>query len=108
VEFRHLGGALAPDELDGGAVSGFDAAVAMFAVGPAPTPEAGAASRAAVDGLQHALSPWSSGGSFLNFAERRKTGAALFGADTYRRLQQVKTAYDPADVVRANHPVSPA
>jgi hypothetical protein len=80
----------------------------MFAVGFTPTPEAGMAVRAAVDAVQTRLAPWSTGGAYLNFAERHKAGTALFGADTYRRLQQVKATYDPTDVIRSNHPVTPA
>jgi hypothetical protein len=108
VEFRHLGGALAPGASEGGAVSGIDAAFAMFAVGFTPVPEAGRVVREAVDAVQSRLAPWSTGGVFSNFAERRKAGTALFGADTYRRLQQVKATYDPADLIRSNHPVAPA
>ena len=108
LEFRHLGGAMAPGASDGGAVTGFDAEFAMFAVGFAPTPEAGVAVRAAVDAVQTRLAPWSTGSVYLNFAERHKAGTALFGADTYHRLQQVKAAYDPTDLIRSNHPVTPA
>ena len=61
-----------------------------------------------VDRVQHAMAPWSTGGCYLNFAERRKSGAALFGADTYEQLRTVKGIYDPADVIRSNHPIDPA
>ncbi len=105
VEFRHLGGALAPGASDGGCIAGFDAEFAMFAVGITPTPESERVVRAAVDGVQHRLAPWSTGGAYLNFAERHKAPTAIFGAETYARLQQVKLAYDPADVIRSNHPV---
>ena len=109
VEFRHLGGALLPiTSTGGGAVSGFDAAFAMFAVGFTPTPEAGIAVRTAVDAVQTRLAPWSTGSVYLNFAERHKAGTALFGADTYHRLQHVKAGYDPTDLIRSNHPVKPA
>jgi hypothetical protein len=54
------------------------------------------------------MAPWSTGGCYLNFAEARKTGQTLFGAATYRRLQDVKAAYDPADVIQGNHEVPPA
>ena len=107
MEFRHLGGALTPGAPDGGAVSGIDGAFAVFAVGITPTPEAGVAVRAAVDAVQTRLAPWSTGHVYLNFAERHKAGTALFGADTYHRLQQVKSTYDPADLIRSNHPVTP-
>jgi hypothetical protein len=108
VEFRHLGGAMAPGASAGGAVTGFDAQFAMFAVGIAPTPEAGVAVRQAVDAVQTRLAPWSTGHVYLNFAERHKAGSALFEADTYRRLQQVKAIYDPTDLIRSNHPITPA
>ncbi len=93
--------------MDGGAVSGLDAEFAMFAVGLTPVPEAMAAVKVAVDGVQQSLAPWSTGGDDLNFAERPKTGEALFGADTYQGLQQVKATYDPTDVIRSNHPITP-
>ena len=89
-------------------MSGLDAAFAMFAVGFTPTPEAGRVVREAVDAVQTRLAPWSTGGTYLNFAERHKAGTALFEADTYRRLQQVKATYDPTDLIRSNHPVTPA
>jgi hypothetical protein len=105
VEFRQLGGAIAPGATDGGCIAGFDAEFAMFAVGFTPTPESAVAVRTAVDGVQHRLAPWSTGSVYLNFAERFKAPTAIFGAETYRRLQQVKLAYDPADVIRSNHAV---
>jgi FAD/FMN-containing dehydrogenase len=108
AELRHLGGALTPGTCPGGAVSGLDAAFAMFGVGMTPDADADRAVRASADVLHRALAPWSSGGSYLNFAERPKAGAALFGDATYRRLQSVKGEYDPTDVIRANHAVAPA
>ena len=107
LELRHLGGALTPGRVAAGAVDGLDGAFAMFAVGIAPTPEAKAAVHSAVVAAQHALAPWASGGAYLNFAESRKAGEALFGAAAYERLREVKAAYDPTDVIRANHPVPP-
>ena len=31
-------------------------------------------------GVQHVMGPWTTGGVYLNFAERPKTGKALFGS----------------------------
>jgi hypothetical protein len=107
VELRHLGGALAPGRMQGGAVSALDARFAMFAVGMAPTDEGMAAVRESVDEVQLALAPWATGGLYANFAERPKAETALFGTSA-RRLAAVKTAYDPADVIRGNHAVRPA
>jgi FAD/FMN-containing dehydrogenase len=108
VELRHLGAALTPGLTEhGGAVDGLPASFLGFAVGIAPTPEIGKAVANAVTAVQHAMAPWSTGGCYINFAERRKTGAALFGKETYERLQAVKAEYDPANVIRANQPVAP-
>jgi FAD binding domain-containing protein/berberine-like enzyme len=105
LELRHLGGALAPGQADGGAVDSIDGAFAMFAVGITPDEPAMHAVRASLVAVQHALAPWSAGKCYLNFAESRKSGAALFGQEAFQRLQAVKAAYDPADLVRSNHPV---
>ena len=60
-------------------------------------------------GVQHVMGPWTTGGCYLNFAERPKTGKALFGSyGTYARLRAAKAAYDADDVIRSNHPVKPA
>ena len=105
-ELRHVGGMLAPGRMEGGAVSGFDAEFLMFAVGVTPTPEAVSAVEATVQAVQYALGPWTRG-CYTNFAERPKRGETLFGA-SYERLREVKAAYDPADLIRSNHPIPPA
>lgn len=105
VELRHAGGALASKAPAGGAVSSIEGRFLMFAVGMAPTPEAGAAVKAHVELVQNALAPWDSGRTFSNFATKRERGERLFGDVTYRRLQTVKAAVDPGDVFRSNHPV---
>jgi FAD/FMN-containing dehydrogenase len=105
VELRHAGGALARAAPDGGAVSSVVGRFVMFAVGMAPTPEAGAAVKAHVELVQNALAPWDAGRAFSNFAMKRERGERLFGDLTYRRLQTVKAAVDPGDVFRSNHPV---
>lgn len=109
VELRHMGGALTPGRaVDGGAVDGLPGAFLGFAVGIAPTPEAGRTVDEAITALQHGLAPWSTGGCYVNFAERRRGGGALFGEATYEQLRRVKATYDAADVIRANQPVRPA
>ncbi|MGH3936598.1 MAG: FAD-binding oxidoreductase [Pseudonocardiaceae bacterium] len=107
AELRHLGGALEPGPAKYGAVSALDGAFAMFGVGITPDAGSAAAVRRSVEALYAAMVPWSAGRSYLNFAERPKAGPALFGADTYRRLCEIKAAYDPTDLIRANHPVPP-
>ncbi len=105
VELRHAGGALARKVPGGGAVSSVNGSFLLFAVGMAPTPEAGTAVKAQVELVQNALAPWDAGRAYSNFATKRERGERLFGDLTYRRLQTVKATVDPDDVFRSNHPV---
>ena len=105
IELRHAGGALARSVPGSGAVSSIEGRFVLFAVGMAPTPEAGAAVTAHVELVQNALAQWDSGHAFSNLATKRERGERLFGDLTYRRLQTVKAAVDPDDVFRSNHPV---
>jgi FAD/FMN-containing dehydrogenase len=105
VELRHAGGALARKVPGGGAVSSVNGRFLLFAVGMAPTPDAGTAVKAQVELVQNALVPWDAGRAYSNFATKRERGERLFGDLTYRRLQTVKATVDPDDVFRSNHPV---
>jgi Berberine and berberine like len=78
----------------------------MFEVGMAMDPVMGAAVTAYLPVVKGALGPWDSGREFLNFAERRTDARRLWSDESYERLREVKSAYDPADVFRSNHPVS--
>jgi len=53
-----------------------------------------------------ALQPWSTGGCYFNFADRPAELDELFAADTLARLREVKTRYDPDDMIGANHPIA--
>ncbi len=108
VELRHLGGAVARASADHGALAAFDAPYVMFAVGMTPTPGLGAAVGASIDALREALSPWEAEHTYMNFAEGRRSEASLFSQHAYRRLRRIKAAYDAADVIRSNHPITPS
>jgi FAD binding domain-containing protein/berberine-like enzyme len=108
VEVRQLGGALAEPAPGGGAVSHLDADFVVFGVGIAMSPEQGAAVSAHVGVVREALAPWEAETAYLNFAERDILGDYLFGPYAHHRLRAVKSAYDPADLFRSNHPVAPA
>jgi hypothetical protein len=107
VELRHLGGALERRKFQRGAVSSLDADFVMFAAGLILDTQSRHAVRDHVDAVQRALGRWDTGGMYLNFAQRPRHGEALFGEETYRRLREVKTKYDPQNVIRANHPIPP-
>jgi hypothetical protein len=108
VEFRHLGGALGRAEEGGGATSALDAGFAMFAVGMTMDPVMTAAVSAYLPVVKEALARYDSGREYLNFAEVRTDVRRLWPADTYNRLREVKSEYDPLDIFRSNHPVPPA
>jgi hypothetical protein len=54
-----------------------------------------------------ALRPFRTG-SYLNFEEDPADPAAFYGAETCRRLREVKADVDPGEVFLANHPIPPA
>ncbi|WP_051760732.1 hypothetical protein [Herbidospora cretacea] len=106
VELRHLGGALRPGTVRGGAVDGLDAESALFAAGITPDAAGVTAVHAAVDELRMAMSPWAAATGYRNFAERSR--GRFDSPEVAARLRAVKTAYDPDDLIHANHPVPSA
>jgi hypothetical protein len=108
VELRHLGGALGRVEEGAGATASIEAGFSMFAVGMAMDPVMTAAVSAYLPVLKEALARYDSGREYLNFAETRTDVRRLWPMDTYHRLRQVKSEYDPLDIFRSNHPVPPA
>jgi len=107
VETRQLGGELARADAGHGVLSSIDARYAMYAVGIAPTPDAGQAVRRHLDHFQDEMKPWAATRMYLNFADTRRDPAALWSEHGYHRLCQIKQRLDPDDLIRSNHPVSP-
>jgi FAD/FMN-containing dehydrogenase len=107
VELRHLGGALRRNVPGGGVLATLDADYLLFAVGTAPTAEAGAAVDREIALVQRALARWDAGRTFLNFAQQPRSGRSLFGESGYARLRRLKTELDPDDLFHANHQVEP-
>ena len=91
-----------------GAWASIDAAYGLYAVGIAVTPELEDAINARVDALADALSPWRAPHGYVNFDDRPGESDRLFLPEAYRRLRDVKTAYDPGDLFLSNHPILPA
>ena len=106
TELGHLGGALGRPADGGGALPSLDAEFVMIGIGVPMTPELGEAIPGALDRLDDAMEPWAAEGGYMNFAERPCDVDALLPADTCRRLGEVKRAWDPDGVIRANHSVS--
>jgi hypothetical protein len=80
----------------------------MGAVGMVPAPELEATVRTQVQAVKDALAPWAARHMHLNFAETRQPTESFWTEQAYHRLRRVKTAIDPDDVIRSNHPIPPA
>jgi hypothetical protein len=107
VEVRHLGGALARPVPEGGAQPSIDASYLLYAVGATPTPDVAGPVRAHVQAVKDALSPWHAGYGPYNFDETPVGAAAVLPPASFRRLQEIKTAYDPDEFIMSSHPVWP-
>jgi FAD/FMN-containing dehydrogenase len=107
VELRHLGGALARPPQVPNAVSNRDASFLLYVTGAATTPSAGEYSQLVLD----RMAPWSTGGSLPNFLGSADTAPqrvkAAYAPEDYRRLVQVKRAYDPENLFRITHNIRP-
>ena len=55
-----------------------------------------------------ALAPYDTGREYLNFTEEPTDPARFYRPDAYHRLREVKAAYDPDNMFRANHPIPPS
>jgi len=106
AELRQLGGALGRVPEEHGALPALDAAYALFSVGIAATPELGVAVAAHARAVSETMEPWSTGGSYLNFAETRTDPRSAYPAETYSRLQAVRAQVDPSGLLQANHEIA--
>jgi FAD/FMN-containing dehydrogenase len=108
VELRHLGGEMGRPHPAHGALASIEAQYSMYAAGMAPTPELEAPVRAQIHAVKAALAPWAASRTYLNFAETHADPASFWSEQAYHRLRRIKTAVDPDDVIRSNHPIPPA
>ena len=108
VEVRHLGGALSRPAPGSGAQPSIDANYLLIPVGAVPTPDLAAAVRAQAQAVKDALAPWHAGYDYYNSEETPALASAVLPAASYRRLQQIKAAYDPGQAIISAHPVWPA
>jgi Berberine and berberine like len=107
IEVRQLGGAAARTDAEHGALGAVDAPFLTYAAGLAATPEMEEAASQRVAQVQVALAPWDAG-RFLNFTEEPGQAGRMFTVDAYRRLREVKSKYDPDNLIQANHEIPPA
>ncbi len=105
AELRQLGGALARGGEGCGRVDG---AFCLFGVGMPMDPAMAPAITAHVDLLVERMSPWATGGAYLNFTERGGDAALLHDEETYSRLRTARAASDPEQLLVSSHPIAAA
>jgi hypothetical protein len=105
AEIRQLGGALGRPHPGGGALSHFEGRFLVFAGAVAATPELAAAGHADAARLVEALSPWSNGRHYLNFAEDPVDVRTGFADRAWIQLTGIRSAVDPDGLFVGNHPV---
>jgi len=108
VELRQLGGALARSDDGHGALDRVEGDFALLALGVPMGPEITAEIEARLARLSVAVAPYDNGRRYMGFTERKTDTGSGYSAATYDRLRAVKAAYDPADVFKANHAITPA
>jgi len=108
VELRQLGGALRERRPGAGALGSLDGSFAFYAAGVSVSPEVAEAIETRIDALKEALAPWSRGRPYLNFAEKRVAIGDAIGAESFARLESIKTAIDPDGRFRTGHEFAPA
>jgi FAD/FMN-containing dehydrogenase len=108
IELRHWGGATARPGEDAGPIGHRDVPFSVVVAAQAEQPEEAERLMAGVRAVVAKLQPHATGGTFLNYlGDPEKTATAYTAAD-YRRLREVKAAYDPDNVFAANHNIPPA
>ncbi|WP_205699363.1 FAD-binding oxidoreductase [Conexibacter sp. SYSU D00693] len=106
MEIRQLGGALGRRRDGAGALGGLDARYLTFAAGLPIDADVVCALRGGFGRVRNVLSRVATDGHYLNFQEHARDPRHAYEAGTYARLQAVKAAYDPQDLIRANHAVA--
>ena len=105
TELRQLGGALGRAPEGHGALGSIDAAYGLFAVAVAATPEMAMQGQLDAHQVTAALEPWSTGRSYLNFAENAVDPRTGYDESAWLQLKGIRSAYDPEDRFVANHRV---
>lgn len=106
LQLRHLGGALARKAPGAGARAALPGEVQMFALGVAGDDATAAAVRTTLEAVDQALRPYHAG-YYPNFVEEPADASEFFDAETWTRLREAKSLYDPDDLFKGNHHIPP-
>jgi UDP-N-acetylenolpyruvoylglucosamine reductase len=104
-ELRHSGGAAGRTALGHGAIAAFPGEYLMFALAPVMDPATVPVLEAELSRINAAFASQDVG-RYLNFTEEPHDMEAMFPAGTLPRLREVKSKYDPDNVIRANHQIN--
>ncbi len=105
AEVRHLGGVLAQDQPDAGAIGCRAEPYLLESVGLVVTPGADEAVRHAQQALSAALDPWTTGMTLPGAAEPpQDTAERVYPPATRDQLRRVKDRYDPNGVILSSFP----
>ena len=108
IELRHWGGEMARPVAGAGPIGHRDVPFSIVVAGMTEDREQADRIEADLEAVAARLRPHAAGGAFLNFlTDPSRTADAYTQAD-YRRLREVKAAYDPDNVFHANHNIPPA
>ena len=108
IEIRHLGGQLTREPVP---IAVGHRSAAMFVFYGIHSPDF-APAKSAGDRFFSEMSPYDTGGIFINFLGYNETNAAgtakAYDSGEYRRLQRVKKRVDPSNRLRVNYNIPPA
>ncbi|WP_228488962.1 BBE domain-containing protein [Raineyella fluvialis] len=106
IELRQLGGAVNRPAAGGGALDHLDGSYAGFFLGMAVTPEMAAQGSADAARVVDAVSGWSTGGHYLNFADTTVEVRDAYATEDWLRLRALRSRVDPDGLFVANHPIT--
>jgi hypothetical protein len=107
VEVRHLEGEFARARPESGALAAIPAKYVVYPVDFGPTPDLAASIQGHIAAIKQALAPWTTPYMFLTYADTPRDPGSFWTEPAYQRLRHIKTLVDPANLIRANHPVPP-
>jgi FAD/FMN-containing dehydrogenase len=107
VDVRHLEGEFARARPESGALASIPAKYVIYLASSGPTPELVASIQRHIEAIKQALAPWTTPYMFLTFADTPRDPGSFWTEQAYQRLRRIKTLVDPANLIRANHPVPP-
>jgi len=106
-DFHHMGGAVAQVSADATAFGDRSSEFCFNIVGVWDDPEADDRNRDWVRGFASALTPFATGGVYVNFTADLDRAQLAYSDSKYTRLQALKRQYDPANLFRLNQNIKP-